>query len=90
MGLSDGRPDLILCEGQGYDEALILLKAMAGSDPPSPLILLGHSDVDAKSWPIGSRVTYLSKPIRPAKLRALMHHLLREEAPRSEEITSAA
>ena len=90
MGLSDGRPDLILCEGQGYDEALILLKAMAGSGPPSPLILLGHPDVDAKSWPIGSRVTCLSKPIRPAKLRALMHHLLREDASRSEGIPSAA
>jgi signal transduction histidine kinase len=90
MGLSDGRPDLILCEGQGCDEAPILLKAMAGSGPPSPLILLGHPDVDAKSWPIGSRVTCLSKPIRPAKLRALMHHLLREDASRSEGIPSAA
>lgn len=90
IGLADGRPDLILCEGQGCDEALGLLKAMAGSGPPPPLILLGQPGVDGKAWPYGSRVACLSKPIRPAKLRALMHHLLSEDAPRSEEIPSAA
>ena len=77
--LSHEHTDLILFEGHDCDEALLLLEALAGNNPPPPLIAIGETDMHAHAWPPGSRVTCLAKPIRPAKLRALMHHLLDED-----------
>lgn len=88
--LPDKQADLILCEGMECDNAQSLLKAFATTGAPPPLILIGETEVQAKAWPCGGRVTCLAKPIRPAKLRALMHHLLDEDALRAEGIPSAA
>lgn len=81
IALSNTDADLILFEGHDCSDALLLLNAMASSNPPPPLIAIGETDVHAHAWPCGTRVACLAKPIRPAKLRALMHHLLDEEIP---------
>ena len=90
MGHLQERPDLILFEGHGHGDALMLLEALATSGPPPALILLGETEVDANAWPPDSHVMCLATPVRPAKLRALLHHLLDEDSLRSEDIPSVA
>lgn len=69
------RPDLVLFEGRG-SQALELLEALAGSGPPPALILIGDPGVFSTESRFSSRVARLAVPVRLAKLRALMHHLL--------------
>lgn len=86
---SSPRPDLMLAAEPDCEEAIGLLTTMMASGPPPPLIVIGDADADGKAWPLGSRVMRLAQPIRPAKLRALMHHLLEEGSPHPMEVVSS-
>lgn len=71
-------PDLIICEDDLCGEALPFIEAMAAAGESPPLIMIGDipSRLEAKA---GNRNTIrLAKPMQPAKLRALMRHLLGE------------
>jgi anti-sigma regulatory factor (Ser/Thr protein kinase)/CheY-like chemotaxis protein len=72
-------PDLILCEDECCGEALPFAKAMTAAGAAPAIIVLGHAPaaLPEASLP-GGRVKQLVKPVQPAKLRALMHHLLEE------------
>lgn len=88
-GRSRERPDLILFDGSKLDEARQLLESYAASGPAPAMVLIGGTSVNAGRWPAESRVMSLEKPVRPAKLRALLHHLLDEDSLESEDSTSA-
>ncbi|MBL8488666.1 MAG: PAS domain S-box protein [Rhodocyclaceae bacterium] len=61
--------DLVVCDGT-------LLAALAGAVPTDgrtvPLLVVGDPDA-AAGWPAAAQI---AKPVRPAKLRALLQHLL--------------
>lgn len=68
-------PGLVICQDASCNEAIAYVAQLAGES--RPLILVGDTPV-AGSVP-SDKVLHLAKPIRPAKLRALMHHLLQVE-----------
>jgi anti-sigma regulatory factor (Ser/Thr protein kinase) len=69
------RPDLLICDVELLEEAARCLSAI--QDPPL-LVIAGDRDF---SLPPGLTIDgRLPRPIRPARLRALLHHLLLEEA----------
>ncbi len=75
---SDEPPDLVLCEGRDCVEVLSRLESPAAAHPPA-LILIGDADACAGAEPCSVRIMRLTKPVQPAKLRALMQHLLEED-----------
>lgn len=74
-------PDLVLCEDHGCQAARAFLLAMAAGGAKPALILIGNAAIGLDPELPGNRVMRLRKPVLPAKLRALMHHLLEEDQP---------
>ncbi len=69
------RPDLLICDAELLEEAARCLSAL--QDPPL-LVIAGDGDINL---PPGLTIDgRLTRPIHPARLRALLHHLLLEEA----------
>jgi anti-sigma regulatory factor (Ser/Thr protein kinase) len=68
------RPDLLICDAELLEEAAHCLSAF--QDPPL-LVIVG--DVEIRLPPGLTIDGRLATPIRPARLRALLHHLLLEE-----------
>jgi signal transduction histidine kinase len=87
--LSSEQLDLILCEGGNCLEILSLLDAAPATTPPA-LILIGEAPADVEAKLLGKRVKRLASPVQPAKLRALMQHLLDAEQRTFPDVHSAA
>lgn len=87
--LSSEQPDLILCEGSNCLEVLSLLDVLPAATPPA-LILIGEAPADMEAKLSGKRVKRLASPVQPAKLRALMQHLLDEDQRTFPDVHSAA
>ena len=68
-------PDLVICEDDLCREAVPFVKAMAASGGTPTLIMIGNAQAASAE---GMALVRLSKPLKPAKLRALMRHLLEE------------
>ncbi len=68
--LARGHADVIVCDDCCYDEAR---RELDGTAAPPPLVLIGEAPPGAA--PAGR----LAKPLRPARLRALLRHLLDEQ-----------
>lgn len=80
----DGPPDLIACDyrlrhGVNGIDALELLRSRSGLDVPVFLIS-GNTDPELMKSADAAGITLLHKPVRPARLRALMHQLLLGDA----------
>lgn len=71
-------PDLIICEDNRCREAVPFARAMAASGAAPALIMVGDIPAEAEEGMAGVRKMRLAKPLQPAKLRALMRHLLEE------------
>ena len=80
-------PDLVICEDDRCREAVSFAKAMADSGEAPALIMIGDTPPDVEAEAASLNAIRLAKPMRPAKLRALMRHLL-EEARASSGITA--
>ena len=83
-------PDLMLCENNALHLALPFVRHLIASGSHPALILIGESVVKEPPELDGAHVVHLSAPVQPAKLRALMHHLLDEEMQIPAEARSAA
>ncbi len=83
LSWSSFSPDIILADYQ-LDAGLIgtdvveRVRRIYGHDLPAILISANHSEERRKSL-AGAGYQFLSKPIRPAKMRALMSHLVNHE-----------
>ena len=69
-------PELVIGHDAGCTEALAYAEQADGETPP--LILVGDGPPESAAIRQDG-VLHLAKPVRPAKLRALMHHLLQPE-----------
>jgi anti-sigma regulatory factor (Ser/Thr protein kinase)/CheY-like chemotaxis protein len=80
------RPAAVICDDCCYAAASQVLASMKN---PPPLLLLGEQSAvgDIAMAEIAGR---LSKPVRPARLRALLRHLLDERKPGAEELCEPA
>jgi signal transduction histidine kinase len=80
------RPDLLICDAELLEQAAGYLSAI--QDPPL-LVIAGDGELHL---PPGLTLDgRLARPIRPARLRALLHHLLLEEVePEERRDTDAA
>ena len=79
------RPDLIvsdyrLSENENGIDAIIGLRAAAGCNIPACLIS-GDTDASVLQAAQAADLHLLQKPVRPAKLRSLLRHLLAESHP---------
>lgn len=80
-------PDLVICEDDRCCEAVSFVKAVADSGEAPALIMIGDIPPDIEAEATKQSAIRLAKPMRPAKLRALMRHLL-EEVRTSSRITA--
>jgi len=74
------RPDVILADYQLDDDqtgtdAVFAMRKCAGTDIPAVIITADHSDESRQLFQ-QLQVPMLNKPLKPAKLRALLSHLL--------------
>lgn len=83
-------PDLMLCESNALDLALPCVRRLIAAGSRPALILIGESAVKEPAELDGAHTMRLPAPVQPAKLRALMHHLLDEEIQFAAEAHSAA
>lgn len=68
-------PELVICEDAAFVGVLPLLRSLA-TERPLPVILLGTLPPDLPPEHTGLAINVLAKPPQPAKLRALISHLL--------------
>lgn len=68
-------PELVICEDAAFAGALPLLRSLA-TGRPLPVIFLGTLPPELPPEHAGLAITVLAKPPQPAKLRALISHLL--------------
>lgn len=71
------RPDIVLCEDDAIGEAWPLLHPIA-SGCSLAVIVLGMLPADLRSPGLDCPVHELSRPLQPAKLRALISHLVND------------
>lgn len=83
-------PDLILCEDDAIHLALPFAQCMIDAGLRSVLILIGTPASGGHPELPGAHIVHLPAPVQPAKLRALMHHLLDEEMKAPTEVRTAA
>jgi signal transduction histidine kinase len=68
-------PDLLVGQDDRCREAVAFAERMMASGASPELIFIGETPT-ALAHPLARRAMHLEKPLRPAKLRALMRHLL--------------
>jgi CheY-like chemotaxis protein len=78
------RPDVILADyhldrGQTGTDAVLAMRKCAGSAIPAAIITADYSDESVQLFQ-ELQLPMLNKPVKPAKLRALLSHLLRDRA----------
>jgi PAS domain S-box-containing protein len=76
------RPDVILADyhldrGQTGTDAVLAMRKCAGSAIPAAIITADYSDESVQLFQ-ELQLPMLNKPVKPAKLRALLSHLLRD------------
>lgn len=74
------RPDIILADyhldkGETGTDAVLAMRACAGEEIPAVIITADHSDESGQLFK-KLKMPMLNKPLKPAKLRALLSHLL--------------
>ena len=80
--------DLVLCNARRFEALSSQLKAAETTKDLPPVIVIGDRD-DAPAIPEGLRIAFLAEPFQPAKLRALLQHLLHGEDPTNPDVRSA-
>lgn len=81
--------DLVFCGGSDCAQIASMIGSHSMKGHPATLIAIGQCSTGAGERP-GVRVLHLATPVKPAKLRALMQHLLQEEQDLYPGIPSAA
>ncbi|MCW8905183.1 PAS domain-containing hybrid sensor histidine kinase/response regulator [Sedimenticola sp.] len=76
------RPDVILADyhldrGQTGTDAVLAMRQCAGSEIPAAIITADYSEESGQLFQ-ELRLPLLNKPVKPARLRALLSHLLRD------------
>lgn len=81
--------DLILCDAARQASLACMLRTQEAVDAP-PVVVIGEAETGLTDVLPSGRDLRLAKPIQPAKLRALMQHLLAEPQRAAPDIRSAA